>query len=269
MSALSFLKDSVFSDEYAGCRGFLQARDTRFKVAIIFLLLLAVLFSKNIYFLILLYMLCLFLAMFSKISLGFFLKRTWIFIPLFSFFIALPALLDIFSPGRPVLSFNLAGITLRITQQGIAGAVFFFVRVLTSVSLAALLVLTTRHYALLKALRIFRVPQIFVMTMGMCYRYVYLFIEIIENTYLAIKSRVGFVHSVKKGQMIVAVNIAGLWQRSYILHDRVYSAMLSRGYCGEPKAIDEFNSDFKDWISLTAAILLFSAGLLWQSCCLS
>ena len=237
MGALSFLKESIFSDEFAAKRGLLQLLDERLKVLLFLGLLLSVLFSKSIFFIVCVYALCLLLTALSSINFGFFLKRTWIFIPLFSLFIAIPALFDIFSPGEPVLSFSIFRAQLNITRQGILGAGFFFLRVLTSVSLCVLLVLTTRHYALLKVLRVFKVPQVFVMTLGMCYRYIYLFLDIIYNTYMAIKSRVGTLHSIKKGQRIVTWNIASLWQRSIKLNEEVYKAMVSRGYSGEPKTI--------------------------------
>jgi cobalt/nickel transport system permease protein len=142
------------------------------------------------------------------------------------------------------------------------------VRVLVSVSLCVLLALTTRHYALLRVLRIFKVPQIFVMTLGICYRYIYLFIEIIQDTYLAIKSRVGFVSSMHAGQKVVAWNMASLWQRSYLLHSEVYNAMLSRGYRGEPRVMEDFQAKIKDWFCLMAAIAIFGLSL-WQNYYLS
>ncbi|MDD4953866.1 MAG: cobalt ECF transporter T component CbiQ, partial [Candidatus Omnitrophica bacterium] len=260
----SFLRDSVFSDEYAAKNGFLQARDSRLKALGIFLLLLTVLFSRNIYFLIAIYALCLFLAAISSIHIGFFLKRTWIFIPLFSLFIALPALFEIFTPGEALVKFRLFNMLLVVTRQGVFSAGFFFIRVLTSTSLCVLLVLSTRQNNLLKALRSFRVPQVFVMTLGMCYRYIYLFMQVAQDTYLAIKSRVGFVSSAKRGQGIVAWNIAGLWQRSYQAQAQVYSAMLSRGYTGEPKIMDEVSSGLKDWIWLGITIIIFGLSL-WQN----
>ncbi len=256
MGAFSFLKESIFSEEYASKKGFLQAWDPRIKFLSILIFLLAVLFSRSIYFLIGMYAFCLVLAGLSSIRLGFFLKRTWVFIPLFSFFIALPALFNIFTPGEPVASFRIFAFSLSITKQGIASASFFFMRVLTSVSLCILLVLTTRHYMLLNVLRIFKIPQVFVMTLGMCYRYVYLFIEIIQNTYLAIKSRVGYVSSVKSGQGIVAWNIASLWQRSYQLNEDVYKAMLSRGFRGESVVLNDFNAKVIDWVWLFVVIAI-------------
>ena len=102
-----------------------------------------------------------------------------------------------------------------------------------------------------------KIPQIFVTTLGMCYRYIYLFIGIIQNTYLAIKSRVGNKVHYKRGQNIVAWNIACLWQRSYQLNEQVYQAMLSRGYRGEPVILDDFKIRAKD------AVWLFTVGLIF------
>jgi len=256
VGGVSFLKESVFSEEYALREGFLQGIEPRIKLVSILFFLLAVLFSKGIYFLICMYVFCLLLAAFSLIPLGFFLKRTWIFIPLFSLFIALPALFNIFTPGERMADFRIFAFSLSITRQGIASSSIFFMRVLTSVSLCILLVLTTRHYMLLKVLRVFKIPQVFVMTLGMCYRYIYLFMEIIQNTYLAIKSRVGNIFSVRKGQGIVAWNISYLWQRSYKLNEDVYKAMLSRGYQGEAVVLNDSTIKVKDWLYLFMSILI-------------
>lgn len=257
VSTLAFLKESVFSDDYSSKKGFLQSLDPRIKTATLLLFVVQVLFVKNIVVLLCLYAASLLLACLSKIRLGFFLKRTWIFIPLFSLFIALPAIFSIFTPGETLATLKIAGLKLTITRQGLSGAAFFVTRVVTSVSFVVLLSITTKHFELLKVLRIFKVPQVFVMTLGMCYRYIFLFVGIIENTYLAIKSRVGTkVHS-KKGQRIVAFNIASLWQRSYQLNEDVYQAMLSRGYNGEPLVLNNFKAGLRDWLWLLCVLTIF------------
>ena len=257
MGALSFLKDSLFADEYALRPGFLQSLDPRIKVITFLLFIVQVILTHNIIILLGLYALCLALAGLSRINLWFFLKRTWIFIPLFSLFIAIPALFSVFTPGTPLATWRIFGLTLTITQQGLSGATLFVMRVITSVSLAVLLSITTRHFALLRVLRIFRVPQVFVMTVGMCYRYIYLFVEIIENTYLAVKSRVGTRLHYKKGQHLVAWNIAFLWQRSYQLNEDVYKAMLARGYRGEPLILNDFQVRFLDFVWLGCVVILY------------
>jgi cobalt/nickel transport system permease protein len=260
--ALSFLKESIFAEEYASKPGFLQSLDPRIKVITIFLLIIATVLTKSIAVSCVLYALCLILAYFSQVKISFFLKRTWIFIPLFTLFIAIPALFNIFSPGEALFSLNLIGYKLSITRQGILGATLFVIRVTTSVSFAVLLSLTTRHFDLLKVLRIFGIPQIFVMTLGMCYRYIYLFLEVAENTYLAVKSRVGTRVHYKRGQHMVAWNMASLWLRSYHLNEAVYQAMLSRGYTGEPAVLENFKTRWVDWVWLFMTSLFFVA-LIW------
>ncbi len=258
IGALDFLKESVFADEYALKKGLLQSFDPRVKTATFLLLITQVLLTRNMAVLLALYVFCLLLSSLSFIRIGFFLKRTWVFIPIFSLFIALPALFNIFTPGEPLVSWKIAGVCLSITRQGLSGAELFVTRVATSVSFVVLLSLTTRHFELLRVLRIFKVPQIFVMTAGMCYRYIYLFVEMIENTYLAIKSRVGHAVHYKRGQHIVAWNIAYLWTRSYQLNQQVYSAMLSRGYNGEARAMSDFRVRLRDrlWLVFTVLVAL-------------
>ncbi len=260
--ALSFLKESIFAEEYASKSGFLQSLDPRIKVITIFLMIIATVLTGSIAISCVLYALCLILAYLSEVKISFFLKRTWIFIPLFSLFIVIPALFSIFSPGEALLSFNFIGYKLSITRQGILGATLFVIRVTTAVSFAVLLSLTTRHFDLLKVLRIFGIPQVFVMTLGMCYRYIYLFLEVAGNTYLAIKSRVGTRVHYKRGQHMVAWNMASLWLRSYHLNDAVYQAMLSRGYTGEPAVLENFKTQWVDWVWLFITGLFFVA-LIW------
>jgi len=264
MGALSFLKDSVFAEEYAAGGGFLQSLDPRVKAITFLLFIIQVLFAQSIPVLLSLYGLSIILALASGINLGFFLKRTWVFIPLFALFIAIPALFSTFSPGEALATWNILGIKLTITRQGLGAALTFIMRVAASVSFAVLLTITTRHIELLKVLRIFKIPQVFVMTLGMCYRYIYLFVSMIEDTYRAIKSRVGVSVHYKSGQNIVAWNIAFLWSRSLKLNEEVYRSMLSRGYTGEAKILHEFKAKVKDWFWLFSVALL-SLIILWMT----
>jgi cobalt/nickel transport system permease protein len=230
LGALSFIKEAAFADELAARPGFLQALGPRVKVLTFLLLIVLTVLTKSLPVLLVLYLLCLGLAALSRIGLCYFWKRTLLFIPLFSLLVAFPAIFSQITPGATWLAFNLGGWQMVITRPGILGAVVFVARVTAAVSFATLLSLTTRHFNLLKALRFFRVPQIYVMTLGMCYRYIFLFIETIENTYLAIKSRVGGRLHYRQGQHVVAWNIGALWLKSTQLSEAVYKAMVARGY---------------------------------------
>lgn len=234
IGALAFLKEIIFSEEIALRRGFLQSLDPRIKLFTFLLLIIQVLFAHSIIVLFFFYALCLLLAVISKVKLGFFLKRTLIFIPLFTLFIAIPA---IFTAGLALTS-------------------IFVMRVLICVSYGVLLNITTRHFELLMVLRIFKIPQIFVMTLGMCYRYIYLFVEVIEQAYQAIRSRVGVFMHYKSGQSIVAWNVVSLWNRSVKLNEEVYQAMLSRGYRGEAVSWNDFKIKARDWFWLSAVAII-------------
>jgi cobalt/nickel transport system permease protein len=240
---LSFFKNAIFTDEMSAAPGLLQSFDPRIKTVTILGFILLVMFTRNIAVLGAIYGLCLILAALSKIRLGFFLKRTWIFVPLFSLLIAIPALFHFASPGEPLLGTG----AMSITRNGLRAAGFFIGRVITSVSLTILLSMTTSHFELLKVLRFFGIPQMFVMVLGISYRYIYLFVEMVENTYRAIKSRVGSRMHYRIGQRIVTWNIAYLWARSVLLNEQVYGAMLSRGFRGEPVALNLFQTKPRDW----------------------
>jgi len=260
--ALSFFRDSVFADEYASLNGFMQGWDPRLKVLSILLLILSVQFLKDIRNISILYGVCLMFVVFSKINLWFFLKRTWLFIPLFSLFIAIPAVFKIVTPGEVFYTVRILGIELAMTKQGAAGAFLFVLRVVTSVSLVVLLMLTTRHSELLRALRVLGIPQMFVMVFSICYRYIYLFIEIMWNMHLAVKSRIGTWMKQREGRRFVALSIANLWHKSYQMNTQVYDAMLSRGYRGEPEILYNFKSKTGDWVWFGIVIIVF-AGVIY------
>src|SRR5208283_2934484 len=253
MSAVSFIKDATLCEEHASHKGFLQSLDARIKTITFLGLLITAVSLKSALLISWLYIFCLILAVISRIPLGFFLLRTWVFIPLFSFCIAIPALFSFVTPGEPVWFFYFFGIKFIITRPGLDGAILFVERVATSVSLVVLLSLTTRHTQLLKILRVFGVPQVFILTVSMTYRYLYLFAQMLENIFTAIKSRVGVVSGHPKGQKVVAWNIANMWNRAEQMNEQVYLAMLSRGYTGEPRVLTKSHPEYKDW-----AWLLFS-----------
>lgn len=239
----------------------LQARDPRIKTAVLLLAVVTAVVITTIPALLVLYAACVALAALSKINLFYFLKRTWIFIPLFSLAIALPSIFSIVTPGTELAAAQIAGYRLAVTREGVAGAALFVTRVATSVSLVILLTLTTRQNELLKVLRMFGIPQLFIMTLGMCYRYIFIFSETVMQTHTAMKSRAGRAVPARQGRRIVGWHIAHLWMRAYYLSGQVYNAMLSRGYCGEPVTLQAFKTSAGDWVFLAAALGAMSAAV--------
>ena len=168
------IEQTLFAEEIARQDGLLQSLDPRAKLIGALAILLAISLSHQLPVIFGMYLLTLPLAMASRVPLGFYLKRVWIFMPFFTGVIALPATLSAFTPGPPLVTLvNLASppLYLAITVPGVITAAFLLLRVGASVSIAVLLVLTTRWTSLLKALRVLHVPQAFVLILGMTYRY--------------------------------------------------------------------------------------------------
>ena len=108
----------------------------------------------------------------------------WLFVPIFTAIVVLPATLSVITPGHIVLSLGTwFGSEVGFTSQGITSAGFMIVRVATSISLVELLTLTTPWTRLLAALRVLFVPRIFVLVIGMAYRYIYHLLDAVTDMY--------------------------------------------------------------------------------------
>jgi cobalt/nickel transport system permease protein len=264
------LEEFILSDVYAHRRGFLQSLDARSKLAGILLLIVTVSLIHSIFLLYLLYASTLVLAFLSRIEASFFIKRIWLVLPLFVGIIALPATLNVFTPGDPVWILYSIGREFKLgpyqippeialTRQGIFSALLLVGRVAASMSFALLLVLTTPWPALLKALRLVGIPQIYVQTLGMTLRYLVVLSRTVEEMVLAKKSRL--IRSRKAGteQGWVAGRVGALFRRSIQLSGEVHLAMVARGYQGEVKILRDFRLRRRDFLWMGFCIVL--AGL--------
>ena len=172
-------------------------------------------------------------------------------------FIAIPAVLNVFSPGPALLTLVDSAaprLYLAITWPGVITAAFLLLRVGASVSATVLLILTTRWALLLKALRVLRVPQAFVLILGMTYRYIYVLLHSMNDMFLARKSRLVGRMSAAEDRHWLAAGMGTLLSRSYQMSDEVYLAMQSRGFRGEALVMDEMKWSATDWLWLGLAI---------------
>jgi cobalt/nickel transport system permease protein len=125
-----------------------------------------------------------------------------------------------------------------------------------SVSLAVLLVLTTKWSDVLKSLRALHVPNVFVLVLGMTYRYVFLLLHAITNMFLARKSRTIATTSGAEQRRWIVASLGALFNKSLRLSTDVYQAMLSRGFHGEIYSYSDYRMRPNDWLMLIGAITL-------------
>jgi len=205
-----------------------------------------------------LYLFVLLLVAASSVPLLFFIKRVWLFIPLFSAMIVIPALFNVVTPGEPL--WTMAHLSrshdfgpwhipeaISITRQGLLSATTFIGRVAASVSLAVLLTLTTRRSDLLQALGVLRVPQIFILILGMTYRYIILLVQAVQNIHIARRSRTLRYGTAAAEQRWVASRMGCLFKKSWLMSQEVQRAMLSRGFSGEVRVISAFKAGNCDY----------------------
>lgn len=260
------LRDSVFSEELAISPGFLQSLDPRIKILALMSLLLALNLISHLGLIWGSYLILLALAAGSGIHLGSLMKKVWLVVPLFSGIMVLPSVFNWVRPGEPLftlfslnqpwsIGFLHLPATLAITKQGVNGAVLLVSRVGISVTLTLIMTLTTRWTDLLKALRFFFVPRIFVTTLEMTYRYIFVLITILEEMFLARKARDAGRSPTSEQWRFVASAMASLFARSLQMSEEVYAAMTARGYSGEVYSMHRFRMRLHDWFFALFVIL--------------
>ncbi|WP_433065021.1 cobalt ECF transporter T component CbiQ [Dactylosporangium sp. CS-033363] len=264
--ASGVLRQAMFSEDVAAAKGLLQRLDPRVKLVTMIGLLVAVALVHSLPLLAGAYVATVALAVASGLSLGFFIKRVWLFIPIFTGIVVLPATLSVVTPGEILLPlWHWHGHTHGVTEQGLHGAGIIVARVATSISLVVLLTLTTPWVRLLAALRALGVPKIFVLIIGMAYRYLFLLLDAVDDMYTARKARTltndAGRRQVAEGRKFVAAGAGTLFGKAHQLSEEVHQAMTARGYTGNASTLTGFRLRRADAV-WAVAVLAFAVALL-------
>lgn len=263
------IERSVYTEEFARRDGLLQRIDPRVKVGVFVASVLTVGLVRSLPVILGLYVIAVVLGLASRLPISLLLKRILIGIPLFAGIVALPALFLI--GGKPLLDIARIGpVHLAITSNSLLSFVTFVSRVTGSVTLAALLVVTTRWSDLLKSMRIFHVPEVFIVVLGMTYRYIFLFLKALENLFLARASRTVGTATEREQRRWIGSSMGTLLGKSFKTSNDVYQAMVARGFTGDVRTITNFSMRDEDWLFVAvsavilASALLLDMGLAWS-----
>lgn len=264
---IKFVRESVYSEEIALRSGFLQTMDPRVKIFAFFVLLITVNLLRHLPLLWGVYLIILTLAIFSKVPSRFLIQRVWLVIPLFTGIMVLPALFNWVRPGDSLWTIWTFSTSphlgplhfpheLSITHQGFWGAILLISRVGISVTLAVTLTLTTRWNNLLRALRTIFVPKIFIVTLEMTYRYIFVLITLLEDMFLARKARDSGRSTGAEQRRFIGSSMANLFGKSLQMSEEVYTSMIARGYTGEIHALQRFKLRWMDLFSIGFSLML-------------
>ncbi len=193
----------------------------------------------------------------SGLGWDFSLKRSFVALPF-----ALAALTVLFSiPGPALVSFHLGPERVTITEPGVLRFVSILARSWISVQMAILLVATTQFPDLIHALRHLRFPAILTAVISFMYRYLFVLSDEVMRLLRARQARSARLPGTKGAPSVgfqahVAGNLAGqLFLRSYERSDRIYNAMLARGYTGQLLTLNPHVMKRQDWIAAGVAML--------------
>jgi cobalt/nickel transport system permease protein len=247
-------------DRYHEITSFIHRLDPRVKVSVTFAFILSnallpdgawVAFTCSWMFLLL-------ASRLSNLGLMFTHKRSFVAFPF-----ALIAITVLFSiPGNPVSSFHFLMWDVTITDAGLLRFVSIVIRSWLSVQMAILLVAATRFPDIVHALEHLRVPSILTTIIAFLYRYLFVLVDEVFRLLRAREARSAAAAGVRSGGSVpwrarVAGNMAGqLFLRSYERSDRVYNAMLSRGYTGHLQTMSPHELHGVDYITTALALIL-------------
>jgi cobalt ECF transporter T component CbiQ len=252
VSLISNTEHALFAEEIAQTNGLLQKLDPRVKIVGLLALILTATLARNIFTILFIFAIAVLLAVLSRVPIRTLAARAWLSALFFTGMIALPAVF--LTSGDVLFSLPLLGWT--ITAQGMTAAVYLILRVETTVTLSLLLVLCTLWTDVLKALRVLRVPIVFVVILGMTYRYIFVMLETAQNMFEARQSRLVGALNASQSRRIAAASVGVLLSKSFYLNSEVYLAMQSRGFRGEVYTLDEFQMQRPDWLALIVFLLV-------------
>jgi cobalt ECF transporter T component CbiQ len=236
----------------ATAAGWMQRLDPRVKLAAVLALVAAVALSHRLDVIAALLAAGIAMAVTSRVPLSALASGVSLAAGAFAVALAAPAL--VLTPGRAVAVVPVAGWV--VTAQGLMSACYLVLRAAAASTFGFLLVFTTPWAHVLKALRAFHVPVLFVAVLAMTYRYILLLLDSAHDMFVARRSRTVGRLTAATRRRLVAQSAGALLVKSLNMGNDVFLAMQARGYRGEVRVLDDFTMARTDWFALAAAAIL-------------
>ncbi len=192
------------------------------------------------------------LILLSRVTLPVLLKR----VAVESVFIVVVLLGSVFQgSGRVLWAWG----PLKITTVGLTMLGSVTLKALLSLLILNVLTLTTSIPALLNALLILRTPPLLVAILASMYRYINVLIGEFNAMRRAAASR-NLMGSNRWHRLVVGNMMGSLFIRTYERGERVYQAMLARGYQGIPSVEKVPKGGRRDIVALTLTVIVALLG---------
>lgn len=199
-------------------------------------------------------------AVASELGVTFALKRALLALPF-----ALAALPSLFTlPGATLFTLPIGPWTLTATGPGLERLLSVMLKSWISMQAAVLLTATTQFPDLLVAMRAVGVPRLLVAIFGLMWRYLFVLVDEAIRLTRARDARSGSVTGRGGGAVWWRARVTGgmagnLFLRGYERSERIYAAMVARGYDGEVRTFPLPSLDTAQVIALVGGLISLGA----------
>jgi cobalt/nickel transport system permease protein len=251
-----------FIDEYSHLNSFIHRLDPRTKLVTSLAFIVAVVLTPGnwpiftIYFCIIAVMLVL-----SKLPPLYVLKRSLVIFP---FVLLIAVFIPFFKEGQVAGSYNIWLWQISVTYNGLLILANVVVKSWLCILALILLSSTTKLDDLLKGLRHLGIPQVMILILSFMYRYIFVLVDEVMRIQQARDSR-NFGGSRLHHLKTIGNMVGTLFIRSYERGERIYAAMLARGFDGQVRTLHELSFRQADayFGAIFCLMLIFPFAIWW------
>ncbi len=182
---------------------------------------------------------------------------------------AIPLLFTV--EGSIWFMFKIFGFSLTASWQGLELVFSIVLKAWISIQTAVILITTTKFEEILNALRWLHVPKLLVAVISLMWRYLFVLVDEVQRLMTARTARSAKLENHRSGGKLTwRARVTGYMAGSLLLRsiersERVYLAMLSRGYDGEVRSLRHQSLGRQDLyllvLGLFFCVLLLFAGV--------
>jgi len=251
-----------FIDQYSDLDSLIHRLDprTKFIASLAFIISLVLTPIRNWQAFVLYFGLIATLLIISKLPPLYVLKRSLVIFP---FVLLIAVFIPFFKPGEIAGSYNIWLWKVSVTYDGLLILANVAVKAWLCIFSLILLSATTKFGDLLKGLKQLGVPEVIVLILSFMYRYIFVLVDEVMRMRRARDSR-NFGGGRLRQLKMLGNMIGTLFIRSYERGERVYAAMLARGFDGEVRSLHQLNFKKVDaYFGVTFGLVLASLGIIF------
>lgn len=228
-----------FIDQYSDRDSFIHRLDprTKFITTLVFIVAVALTLPNRWQAFALYFFLIAALLFLSKLPIFYVFQRSLVIMP---FVLMIAIFIPFFKEGEVVSSYNIWLWQVSVTYNGLQVLVNIVIKAWLSILSLILLTSTTKLTNLLKGLEQLGMPRVMVMILSFMYRYIFVLVDEVMRMKQARDSR--NFGGRRLWQLRTIGNMVGtLFIRSYERGERIYAAMMARGFDGQTRILDRLN----------------------------